>query len=309
MPGFMVFKELGLDFPDTMPEIAQGAIKSALAMVPGSWMLHGLGGEYNVDVDPVAEINKALDGGGSLGRIAGNAQGAAESAASGDAAGVADGVTSIAGEFWEAYKGWIPVESVEQTIISEAEAERQELTDENRRQAEGGTYKTVLAGSNREGVETIGVKVHLDVSFPKLLRAALEPDGSMDGPTIFPSADIHLCTVASVDTRQLTLGSDSAAAQFIQTLIGFFLFNVVPYLTISMKDVQVANVAFQLDGDTGSSVPTADVQLEYKEITWSYHVINGSNMNLYSVDFSYDIRNRKPPSGGLALGSMLNPFA
>ena len=71
MPGFLVFKELGLDFSDVMPEAMQAAIKSALAMLPGSWMLHGLGGEYNVDVDPVAELNKAMDGGGALGSIGG----------------------------------------------------------------------------------------------------------------------------------------------------------------------------------------------------------------------------------------------
>ena len=49
MPGFLIFEEFGLD-PD-MP--GAGLAKAALGMVPMSWMLHGLGGEYNVDVDPI----------------------------------------------------------------------------------------------------------------------------------------------------------------------------------------------------------------------------------------------------------------
>lgn len=330
MPGFLVFKELGLDFSDAVPSVVQGAIKTALSMLPGSWMLHGLGGEYNVDVDPVAELNKALDGEAFSG-----------------------GIT----QFMEAYKGWVPVVSIQQSFTSEAEAERRNMEGELARQNEqaaqvaaemasrvarqeiegqvaqqtydtlrqalpeadlsapdtpdstssGNVFRTGMSGDT-SGVERIAVEVHLDVSFPKLLKAALKPKGSMKTPEIFPSAEIHMCTTAAIDTRQLTMGSDSAAATLIQTLVGFLLYNIVPYLTISMKDVQVAEVSYDLLGDADGTTPTATVVLEYKEVTWSYHVINGSNMNLYSVDFSYDVRQRKPPSGGLSLGSMLNPF-
>ena len=96
MPGFLVFKELGLDFSDSMPGVVQGAIKAALANLPGSWMLHGLGGEYSVDVDPVAAMYKALDG-------------------------------DFPDSFWDAYKGWIPVVGVQQSFTSAAEAERRKI--------------------------------------------------------------------------------------------------------------------------------------------------------------------------------------
>lgn len=324
MPGFLVFKELGLDFSDAVPGVVQGAIKAAIANLPGSWMLHGLGGENSVDVDPVAAMYKALEG-------------------------------DFPDSFWNAYKGWIPVVGVQQSFTSAAEAERRDIEGTLARQNEavakqaaaaaaaaargevdealgevvdqinqssemqlstpdtkgtssGGVFKTAMTNET-SGVERISVEVQLDVSFPKLLKATLKPEGSLKSPKVFPSADIHLCTVASVDTRQLVMGSDSPAAQFIETLVSFFLFNIIPYVTISMKDVQVTEVSYNIPADAGGSPPTATVVLEYKEITWSYHVINGSNMNLFTVDFSYDVRQRKDPSSGLSLGSMLNPFA
>ena len=88
----------------------------------------------------------------------------------------------------------------------------------------------------------------------------------------------------------------------------FFLFNVIPYVTISMKNVQLREVSYNIPGDTDGSPPTANIVLKYEKITWSYHVINGSNMNLFSMDFTYDLLQRKDPSLGLSLGSMLNPF-
>lgn len=340
MPGFLIFDELGID-PD-MPFAP--AAKTALSMVPGSWMLHGLGGEYNVDVDPIAEINKTLDGGGHLGSMANSAEGSAEAAAEGDVAGAVGGALGVVGEFWDAYQGWIPVVSVSQTVPSSAEQAReatmsqlerfQQQTiartaavarsagrdaaeqllhasgvngDSNgpTRGTSGNVPDAVSNFRNVDGVDRISVEIQLDVSFPRLMRAALKENPAK----VFDSADIHLCTVSTVDLRQLTFNSDSPAAQLIQTLVGFHLFNVVPYLSISMRDVQIMEVSYNLLGDAEGAVPSANVNLRFEEVTWTYHVINGSNMNLYNVDFKYNIRKRESPSAGLSLGSMINPFA
>ncbi|QDU41256.1 hypothetical protein Mal4_56210 [Maioricimonas rarisocia] len=340
MPGFLIFDELGID-PD-MPFAS--AAKTALSMLPGSWMLHGLGGEYNVDVDPIAEINKTLDGGGHLGSMASSAEGAAESAAEGDAVGAIDGALGVVGEFWDAYQGWIPVVSVSQTVPSAAEQAREAAMSQlerfqqetmerttavaqqvGREAAEqvlrtngpngdanpatrgtsGSVPDAVTGFRSIDGVDRITAEIQLDVSFPRLLKAALKEKPAK----VFDAAELHLCTVSTVDLRQLTFNSDSTAARLIRTLVGFHLFNVVPYLSISMRDVQIMEVSYNLLGDAEGSVPTANVNLRFEEVTWTYHVINGSNMNLYNIDFNYDIRKRKPPSGGFSLGSMINPFA
>lgn len=302
MPGFLIFEELGID-PD-MP--GAGLAKTGLAMVPGSWMLHGLGGEYNVDVDPIGEINRTMDGGGHLGSMASNAEGAGDAASEGDVGGAVGGALSVATEFWEAYKGWIPVVSVGQNIPGEAEENEDQLRDLlNANNGEEGGPPVAVTDFNRRkvGRDTMTVEVHLDAAFPKLLEAALDKDGG----TLFKCADVHLCTVASIDLRSLTLGSDNPAAQLIQALVGAYMFNIIPYLSINMRDVRVASVDFNLAGDSEGNTPTVQIQLKYKKVTWTYHVINGSNMNLYNVEFTYEVGTRSAPSE-FSLGGLLNPF-
>lgn len=302
MPGFLIFEELGID-PD-MP--GAGLAKTGLAMVPGSWMLHGLGGEYNVNVDPIAEINATLDGGGHLGSMASSAEGAADAAASGDVGGAVGGALGVVTEFWEAYKGWIPVVSVSQNIPGEAEENEFQMRQlmESKNGQSGGSNDVVTDFDRRKvGRDTMSVEVHLDASFPKLLEAALDEDGG----TLFKSADVHLCTVASIDVRALTFGADNPAAALIQALVSAYMFNIIPYLTIGMRDVRIASVDYNLQGDADGVIPSAQVQLKFKKVTWTYHVINNSNMNLFNVEYTYEVGTRSAPAE-FSLGNLLNPF-
>lgn len=330
MPGFLIFEEFGATVDNIPSAIQKEAAKAALRRLPGSWMMHGIAGEQDVDIDPVAELNKALDGEGVIGGIAGNAQGAAESAASGDAAGVVEGVANIANTFFNPYKGWIPVASVGQQVESTATAAKRDLIRGFEAQRDSNGHGTITAPGGditgppanvgqgevfrtqmkeESGVEFLDVTVHLDVSFPKVLKMALKPS-TTGGKATKSSAELHLCTNAVVDMSQVTLGNNSPAARMIQTLLSFNLNNVVPYLSIHMSDVSVAKVRFGLPGETQEEVPTVDLQLQYEKIKWTYHILNGSNMNLFDVDFAYDIRERKPveKTGLAALADKLNPF-
>lgn len=312
MPGFLIFEEFGMDFEKM--GMAAPVIKAALQRVPGSWMMHGIAGEKNVDVDPVAALNKVASG---------------EKLVSG-------GVNA----FFDPYKGWIPVVSVSQTVSSTAETSKRDLISEleaanqemERRmdalepgagaagitdplpppggQSNGDSqrvYKTGMSGAG-DGVERLTVEIQLDVSFPKILKSALKPATFTGGKQKRDCADIHLCTHASVDVSQVTMGSDSPAARMIQTLLAAGLADQVPYLSIHMTDVSVAEVNFNLLGETEDTIPTATITLEYEEIKWTYHILNGSNMNLFDVDFEYDVKKRSPPPSGFSLGNLLNPF-
>ena len=97
MPAFLMFEEFGLD-PDSMPGPLLGLAKAGLRMVPMSWAMHGIIGEYNVDVDPIGELRETLDGGGTLGSMANNLE--------------KGNVIGALTEFSEGYKGWITVTGI-----------------------------------------------------------------------------------------------------------------------------------------------------------------------------------------------------
>jgi type VI protein secretion system component Hcp len=75
-----------------------------------------------------------------------------------------------------------------------------------------------------------------------------------------------------------------------------------------MRDVKITSISYNLAGDADGTVPTISVELKFKKVTWCYHVINGSNMNLFNVSYEYDVTKRKKPVS-FSLGSMINPFA
>ena len=306
MPGYLIFEEFGVDFSKL--GLMGKAARKGMQMVPGSWMMHGIVGESGIDVDPVAAMHK-----------------------------IADGESPVLIDL-EPYKGWIEVASISQTVSSTAEIAKRDLINELEEannlieqqtqtnqpldaasglndplkppSANGGNgrvYKTGMTGAG-DGVERLEVEVHVDAAFPHLLKTALSPKKITGGQRKKDFADIHMCTHAAIDLNRLTFGSTSPAATMIKTLLAAGLADVVPYLSIHMEDVSVEAVNFNLLGDADGTVPTANITLEYETIKWTYHVINGSNMNLFDVDFEYDVKKRKPPSSLFSLGNMLNPF-
>src|SRR5262245_31480335 len=91
MPGFLMFEEykkLGIG-PDT-PDI----LKAGLRRLPMAWIAHGIKGEYNIDIDPVAVLK-------------------------------GDGTDLL--NLGEAYAAWISVTSINQTVEGAAQREREDI--------------------------------------------------------------------------------------------------------------------------------------------------------------------------------------
>lgn len=316
MPGFLIFEEFGDILGDMQTGTMADMAKKGLRMLPLSWIAHGVIGEFNVDIDPVAELR---------------GDGAIAGAASGNVF-----------QFYEAYKGWIGVVNVQHTIPGVAqtdevdeEALARDAQDslETRRtasmiaanshnQAAGrppltenelrneGQRKTVRSNMlSGAGVGELAVEVEIDTSLPKLIEWALhEEEGGKKGGKEFKVVDLHMCTTAQIDVSQLTLGPDNPATALIQTLVGNLVFNIIPYLSIRMEKVRIKQVDFSIPAD--ATVPTANLSLGFKKVTWTYHIINGSNMNLFNLSFEYEIGKRKQ-SSELSLGGMVpipNPF-
>lgn len=312
MPGFLIFEEFGDILGDNQTGMMADMAKKGLRAVPMSWLAHGVIGEFNVDVDPVAEL-RALT--------------------SGDTPGITD--------FYEAYKGWIAVTNVTHNIPGVAQTDQQDeqaLMDEFDGSADGdGTYEALQYGQQQQaaglpldrpgvknakrkgaarssmlsgaGLDQITVDVEIDCSLPKLIEWALhEEEEGKKGGKEFKVADLHMCTTAQIDTSQLTLGSNSPAASLIQTLVGAMVFNIIPYLSFRMEKVRIMSIDLNVASD--ATVPTAQLVLKFNKITWTYHIINGSNMNLFDISFEYEIGPRKKAKSELTLGGVpvSNPF-
>jgi type VI protein secretion system component Hcp len=283
MPGFLMFEEYGITDTGMMADLA----KAALRRVPMSWLLHGVKGEFNVDIDPLAMLR-----GDDLDML----------------------------NFGEPYKAWIAVRRIDHDIegaaVRDNDAERERAAEfDGQLNSGGGTDNGAgpkRAVSNVKSKDDshgkLQATVEIDASLPSLIKATLDTDneGKKAGKT-YEVADIHMCTTAQIDVSQLTLGSNSPAAALIQTLVGFLVFNIIPYLTISMRKVKIEQINLNLEGNPDTP-PEAMLTLSFEKCIWTYHVINGSNMSLLSSSAEYDFFNRQKVDPGFSIGSVLNPF-
>lgn len=285
MPGFLMFEEFGLDPDMPMADLA----KAALRRVPMSWLAHGVKGEFNVDIDPLAMLR-----GDDLDML----------------------------NFGEPYKAWIAVRSIDHDIegaaVRDDDAERDNAAEFESQLNSGGRTgngaappKATTKAKDKSKDTSHGklqATVEIDASLPSLIKATLdtEDEGKKAGKT-YDVADIHMCTTAQIDVSQLTMGSNSPAAALIQTLVGFLVFNIIPYLTISMRKVKIESIDLNLEANPDQP-PTAVLHLSFEKCIWTYHVINGSNMSLLSSSAEYDFFNRKKMEPGFSIGSVLNPF-
>lgn len=285
MPGFLMFEEFGITETGMMADLA----KTALRRVPMSWLLHGVKGEFNVDIDPLAMLR-----GDDLDML----------------------------NFGEPYKAWIAVRSIDHDIegaaVRDEDAERDraaefesQLNSDGRSGNGAGPKKAVSKVTDKRKDDSHGklqATVEIDASLPSLIKATLdtEDEGKTAGK-MYEVADIHMCTTAQIDVSQLTMGSNSPAASLIQTLVGALVFNIIPYLTISMRRVKIESIDLNLEANPDQP-PTAVLHLSFEKCTWTYHVINGSNMSLLSSSAEYDFFNRKKVDPGFSIGSVLNPF-
>jgi type VI protein secretion system component Hcp len=286
MPGFLMFEEFGITDTGMMADLA----KTALRRVPMSWLLHGVRGEFNVDIDPLAMLR-----GDDLDML----------------------------NFGEPYKAWIAVRSIDHDIEGAASRD-QDAEHERSAEFEGQLNSTggppgngtrppkVSTGmKDRRKASNLGdltATVEIDASLPSLIKATLETseDGKKAGKT-YEVADIHMCTTAQIDVSQLTMGSNSPAASLIQTLVGALVFNIIPYLTISMRKVKIEKIDLDLEANP-EQPPAAVLSLSFEKAIWTYHVINGSNMSLLSSSAEFDFAKRKYEEPSFSIGSMLNPF-
>jgi type VI protein secretion system component Hcp len=278
MPGFMMFEEYGITDDGMMVDLA----KAALRRLPMAWVAHGIKGEYNIDIDPVAMLR-------------------------------GDGTDLL--NFSEAYAAWISVRSINQTIEGAANRDRQEL-NKQWGAAAGGNGAGAAPPAKRTAETTVSndappdhrgeltVDIEIDASLTQLIKAALEPGGKK-----FAVAEIHMCTTAQIDLSQLNPGNNNPAAGLIQTLAAALLFNIIPYLTIVMKNVTIESINFSLQGEQNDP-PSATLSLKFEKVKWVYHIINQSNMNLIDMTAEYDYTIREEPDSGpsLGVGVVVNPF-
>ena len=291
--------------PDPDNELTQLS-KYGKRFSPVQFMDHGLFGEYNVNLDPAEVLRQLMDG-----------------------------MVPDPWEYCEAYYGWLSVVNVSQNIagVSKTDEEDENQTagelemddDEDEEDDEGPERqssqrrRTGRRGRRRgrrgrrrrkRSDAEVSVEVELDVSLPKLIKAALEPDENNQdkgGGRIFKSAQIHMCTTAQLDTSFLSPGQGNPATFLLAFLGKTLRFNIIPFLTMTLKDVQIRSVDFSIAGDSGSNTPTVQLSLSYTEITYTYHVINASNMSLFHVDYHYKVGERGSPAE--MKWSVLNPFA
>jgi type VI protein secretion system component Hcp len=277
MPGFMMFDEYK-DMPFGAP--TSNIEKAAYRRLPMTWVTHGIKGEYNIDLDPVAMLR-------------------------------GDGTDLM--NFGEAYAAWIAVRKVRQNIegIAKRDAERRrELNEENERSNGAGSgqegvrkqQRTKWNKSDDPGGE-LEVDIEIDASLPQLIKAALEKDKKFD------VAEVHMCTTAQIDLSAITPNNNSPAAALIKTLGAAMLFNIIPYFSIVMKDVTIMDVDFDMTGEQNDP-PQATLKLKFHKVKWCYHIINQSNMNLIDVYAEYDYKERKKPDPVPSLGMsvVVNPF-
>lgn len=282
MPGFLMFEEYGIKDEGMMADLA----KTALRRLPMAWIAHGIKGEYNIDVDPVAILR-------------------------------GDGTDLL--NLGEAYAAWISVTSIDQTIQGAANRDEDDLEEQReqvRNSAENGTdsgsrrqSKTRMKKEKDDGRGRMSVTIEIDASLTQLIKGALEKDDK-GAPKIFDSAEVHMCTTAQIDLSALTAGNGPAAG-LIKTLAAALLFNIIPYLTIIMKKVTIESINFNIQGESGQSAPTATLSLKFQKVKWVYHIINQSNMNLIDMtaDYDYKARDKQKPSGlSLGVGTVVNPF-
>jgi hypothetical protein len=282
MPGFMMFdeyKDMGIS-PD-MP--GADLAKAGLRRLPMTWVTHGIKGEYNIDLDPVAMLR-------------------------------GDGTDLL--NFGEAYAAWISVRKVKQRIEGiakrDSDLRNEQYGDASERsngagsgQAEGARrqMRTKWKKLDDPGGE-VEVDIEIDASLTQLIKAALEHPGGKK----FDVVEVHMCTTAQIDLSALTPNNNNPAAGLIKTLAAAMLFNIIPYLSIIMKDVTIQDIDFDLTGEQNDP-PQASLTLKFQKVKWVYHIINQSNMNLIDVTAEYDYKNRETPKSKLSLGGVVaNPF-
>jgi len=282
MPGFLMFEEYSLDPDMPMGDLA----KMALRRLPMAWVAHGIKGEFNIDIDPVAMLK-------------------------------GDGTDLL--NFGEAYAAWISVRSINQQIHGAANIDREEKNQSwavstggngaegGSETGSGGRRQVKTQGKNERPPDNRGeltVVIDIDASLTQLIKAALEPKKGKK----FKIAEVHMCTTAQIDLSQLNPGNNNPAAGLIKTLAAAFMFNIIPYLTVVMKGVTIDSISFDLDADETS--PKATLELKFEKVKWVYHIINQSNMNLIDMTAEYDYTIRDKPDSGpsLGLGVVVNPF-
>lgn len=273
MPGFLMFEEYDLDPDMPMADLA----KAALRRLPMAWVAHGIKGEFNIDIDPVAMLK-------------------------------GDGTDLL--NFGEAYAAWISVRNINQTIEGTASREREEWNaarDRAEQNQQGGgngdTKRRIETKAQAPNRGKLSVDIDLDASLTQLIKAALETKSKK-----FKVAEVHMCTTAQIDLSQLNPGNNNPAMGLIKTLAAALLFNIIPYLTIVMKGVTIESIQFGLDADEPS--PKATLELQFEKVKWVYHIINQSNMNLIDMTAEYDYTIRDKPESGpsLGVGVVVNPF-
>jgi type VI protein secretion system component Hcp len=331
MPGFLMFDEFGLSGTevDAMGKTGTGLVKAGLRMLPFSWLMHGIVGEFNVDIDPFEELRQLTQGRGELIRAASNPM-----------------------EFSKAYQAWLSVTNLHHSIEGVGKKDRRQtkknrdaVTREARKsaaniqgyhsQVQSGRYSPealeaqVRANENKPGLRgddedddakqdhgEVTVEIEVDVSLPQLIKATLPQTGE-DGadaskPTSpgkqFDIAEVHMCTTAQIDASKLTLGMNNPAASLIKTLVEAFIFNIIPYFSISMRNVTIEKIDMNLQGEM-STPPVVSLDLSFEKATYTYYMINGSNMNMFNLSTEFNYKDRKDPATmEWSLGSLMNPF-